>query len=239
MKTALILSSLILFSLNSLTADAQVCPSGNPQGTAYILREQPKRCEGIQASEISGSFGLISLTTGRIPSNSNPLRLEVPSSLNQIPTVKVRYPQKYYYLDPIEIPYKNNRFQIEWSNYVLRTEGIPFDSVYATAFVNNGSQIVYIPVILEKPSGLYNIVLWTNRRAKIIDFQIRRENQLIFQTSRPTFQAKGPISFPWDGRNLPAGRYQLLIKAELEQVDEPPIPATVNISFEHNPQWLK
>lgn len=239
MKIKLILSTLILFSLNSLTADAQVCPSGNPQGTAYILRVQPKRCEGIQARNISGSFSLISLTTGRIPRNSNPLRLEVPSNANQNPQVQVRSPQNYYYLDPIEIPYKNNRFQIQWSNYVLRKEGIPFEALYATAFVKNASQIVYIPVILKQSSGMYNIVLWTDARAKNIDFQIRHDNQIIFQTSRPTFQAKGVIPFLWDGRNFPAGQYQLLIKAELEKADGPTSPATVNISFEHDPQWLK
>jgi flagellar basal-body rod modification protein FlgD len=54
----------------------------------------------------------------------------------------------------------------------------------------------------------------------------------------------GQIFFSWNGKTTqgkpaPQGLYQLQIKAQLEQDDAPPEPAEINITFAHDPQWLK
>ena len=244
MKKQFLLINLVILIASSLfpqTAQAQSCPQGNPQSTAYMQRENDKRCEGISPIDVSGSFSLISLSIGRISNLSNPLKLEVPSSKQ--PKVRVRSFTQNYQLDPIALNQNGSRHQFQWDNFVLRNANIPADSLRATAYVSAG-QIVYVPVIFSPAAGKYDIVLNSNRRASITEFKIVQKGKVIYKTSRTDFQPPGQIPFTWNGRNndgklAPAGWYELRVTAKLEQDDSPPKPASVNITFSHNPQWLQ
>lgn len=254
MKYLIFASSLAVFSLLNLTpeylsAQSPPCPKlNNAQSTAYSLREQDRRCEGIQATDISGDFSLISLTLGQVqPASILKLQvpaLQVPDRANrQQPTVRVRSREKNYQLDPLEFRYRNGLFQVQWSDYIIRTEGIPLNSLRATAAVRSGTQLVYLPVLFSRGARQYQMVLSSERRAKIPLFQILRNGKVVYNQSRTTFQPKGQITFHWDGRDqtgksAPAGRYELRVKAELEQDNAPPQPASVGIAFEHDPRWL-
>jgi flagellar hook assembly protein FlgD len=126
---------------------------------------------------------------------------------------------------------------------VLKREAIAPESLRGTASFSLG-RLIYVPVIFGRSAGKYDIVLHSERRAIISEFKIAQKNKTIYRTSRQEFQPKGSISLTWDGRSsdrkvTPAGRYELHIKAKLEQFDAPPEPASVSITFEHNPQWLK
>ena len=241
-KRTIPLFSLLVSSLsfNVLTAQAQSCPNvNNPQSTAYIQRDQDKRCEGIQASDISGDFSLISFTVGQLKP-ANTLTLQVPDRLNhRLPNVHVLSRDKSYQLDLLQLHSQGDRFRGQWADYVLKTENIPLDSLRATAFVRSGSQLIYLPVILSSGSGKYAIVLSSERRVRILFFQILHNGKKFYNSSRNTFQPKGQINFSWDGHNAPAGRYELRVKAELEQDNAPPEPVSINVAFEHDPQWLK
>ncbi len=235
------LAILIAGSLFNQPAQAKSCPQGNTQSTAYIQRESDKRCEGISPLDVSGSFSLISFTTGRISSLSNPLKLEVPSS--NPPKVRVQSFAKNYQLDPIALRPNGSRHQFYWDNFVLRNANIPAHSLRATAYVSAG-QRVYVPVIFSPAAGKYDIVLSSDRRASITEFKIVQKGKVIYSTSRTDFQPKGQIPFTWNGRGndgklAPAGWYELRVNAKLEQDDSPPKPASVNITFSHNPQWLQ
>lgn len=244
MKRHFLLINLLILSLSSQftqTAQAQTCINGNTQSTAYMQREGDKRCEGVRPIDVTGSFSIISLTVGRISSLSNPLKLEVPSSTPI--KVNVRSFQKNYHLDPIVLRLKGSRYEFQWSNFVLSSESIPAESLRATASYGS-SPTVYVPVIFNRSAGKYDIVLFSDRRARITELKIVQKGRIIYSTSRAELQPKGQIPFTWNGRSTnskvaPAGLYELRVTAELEQDDAPHETASVNLTFSHNPQWLQ
>ena len=239
---ALNLTILSLILVSFFPIQAQNCGTGNTRSSNYIQRDNDKRCEGIAPIDIAGSFSLISLSIGRIREMTDPLKLEVPSRNNRAPKVIVRSVPKNYQLDPLTLRPQGSRYQFKWSNYVIDREDIALESLRATASISDG-KLIYLPVIFNQATT-YDIVLFANVRSQIKELQILQNNEVIYETSRPNWQPKGEIFFSWDGRTsdgklAKAGLYQLRVKALLEQDDAPPRNAPINITFEHNPQWLK
>lgn len=245
MKKSFIVLNLTILSLilvSFFPIQAQNCGTGNTRSSNYIQRDNDKRCEGIAPIETAGSFSLISLSIGRIREMTDPLKLEVPSRNNRAPKVIVRSVPKNYQLDPLTLRPQGSRYQFKWSNYVIDREDIALESLRATASISDG-KLIYLPVIFN-PAKTYDIVLFANMRSQIKELQILQNNEVIYETSRPNWQPKGEIFFTWDGRTsdgklAKAGLYELRVKALLEQDDAPPRNAPINITFEHNPQWLK
>ncbi|GCA82810.1 hypothetical protein MiHa_00767 [Microcystis aeruginosa NIES-2522] len=239
---ALNLTILSLILVSFFPIQAQNCGTGNTRSSNYIQRDNDKRCEGIAPIDIAGSFSLISLSIGRIREMTDSLKLEVPSRNNRAPKVIVRSLPKNYQLDPLTLRPQGSRYQFKWSNYVIDREDIALESLRATASISDG-KLIYLPVIFN-PAKTYDIVLFANVRSQIKELQILQNNEVIYETSRPNWQPKGEIFFTWDGRTsdgklAKAGLYELRVKALLEQDDAPPRNAPINITFEHNPQWLK
>ena len=245
MKKSFIVLNLTILSLilvSFFPIQAQNCGTGNTRSSNYIQRDNDKRCEGIAPIEIAGSFSLISLSIGRIREMTDSLKLEVPSRNNRAPKVIVRSLPKNYQLDPLTLRPQGSRYQFKWSNYVIDREDIALESLRATASISDG-KLIYLPVIFNQATT-YDIVLFSNVRSQIKELQILQNNEVIYETSRPNWQPKGEIFFTWDGRTsdgklAKAGLYELRVKALLEQDDAPPRNAPINITFEHNPQWLK
>lgn len=245
MKKSFIVLNLTILSLilvSFFPIQAQNCGTGNTRSSNYIQRDNDKRCEGIAPIDIAGSFSLISLSIGRIREMTDSLKLEVPSRNNRAPKVIVRSVPKNYQLDPLTLRPQGSRYQFKWSNYVIDREDIALESLRATAFISDG-KLIYLPVIFNQ-AKTYDIVFFSNARSQIKELQILQNNEVIYETSRPNWQPKGEIFFTWDGRTsdgklAKAGLYELRVKALLEQDDAPPRNAPINITFEHNPQWLK
>ncbi|MCA2710643.1 MAG: hypothetical protein IM473_16620 [Microcystis sp. M015S2] len=245
MKKSFIVLNLTILSLilvSFFPIQAQNCGTGNTRSSNYIQRDNDKRCEGIAPIDIAGSFSLISLSIGRIREMTDSLKLEVPSRNNRAPKVIVRSVPKNYQLDPLTLRPQGSRYQFKWSNYVIDREDIALESLRATASISDG-KLIYLPVIFNQATT-YDIVLFSNVRSQIKELQILQNNEVIYETSRPNWQPKGEIFFTWDGRTsdgklAKAGLYELRVKALLEQDDAPPRNAPINITFEHNPQWLK
>ncbi len=239
---ALNLTILSLILVSFFPIQAQNCGTGNTRSSNYIQRDNDKRCEGIAPIETAGSFSLISLSIGRIREMTDSLKLEVPSRNNRAPKVIVRSVPKNYQLDPLTLRPQGSRYQFKWSNYVIDREDIALESLRATASISDG-KLIYLPVIFNQ-AKTYDIVFFSNARSQIKELQILQNNEVIYETSRPNWQPKGEIFFTWDGRTsdgklAKAGLYELRVKALLEQDDAPPRNAPINITFEHNPQWLK
>lgn len=239
---ALNLTILSLILVSFFPIQAQNCGTGNTRSSNYIQRDNDKRCEGIAPIDIAGSFSLISLSIGRIREMTDSLKLEVPSRNNRAPKVIVRSVPKNYQLDPLTLRPQGSRYQFKWSNYVIDREDIALESLRATASISDG-KLIYLPVIFNQ-AKTYDIVFFSNARSQIKELQILQNNEVIYETSRPNWQPKGEIFFTWDGRTsdgklAKAGLYELRVKALLEQDDAPPRNAPINITFEHNPQWLK
>ncbi|MFN5514406.1 MAG: FlgD immunoglobulin-like domain containing protein, partial [Cyanobacteriota bacterium] len=138
---------------------------------------------------------------------------------------------------------QGSRYQFQWDNSVVKNAQIQPDSLRATASIKEG-KLVYLPVLLSPTAGQYDIILNSDRRAKITHLKIVQNNQIIYSTSRKNWQPKGEIFFSWNGKTTqgkpaPQGLYQLKIEAQLEQDDAPPELANINITFAHDPQWLK
>jgi len=245
MKKSFIVLNLTILSLilvSFFPIQAQNCGTGNTRSSNYIQRDNDKRCEGIAPIDIAGSFSLISLSIGRIREMTDSLKLEVPSRNNRAPKVIVRSVPKNYQLAPLTLRPQGSRYQFKWSNYVIDREDIALESLRATASISDG-KLIYLPVIFNQATT-YDIVLFSDVRSQIKELQILQNNEVIYETSRPNWQPKGEIFFTWDGRTsdgklAKAGLYELRVKALLEQDDAPPRNAPINITFEHNPQWLK
>ncbi|MGJ5634449.1 hypothetical protein [Nostoc sp. CALU 1950] len=235
MKYTAFFASLFIFIISTLPA--QACPSGDPKSTVYMRRDD-NRCEGIKQRNSDRGLRLISFATIGIKNYSNTLSLKIPSIANATPNVLVQSLGKNYILDNVSLTSNKSLFTFSWNTFILNQAQILPTSLRALANVNFDSKVVYVPVILERSSGKYQFVFYTPSRAKFPTLQIRRNGKVIHSSPRNNFQ-RGEVVFNWNGRNLPAGRYELYIIAEQEQIGRPPEKITRQIAFEHNPNWLK
>jgi flagellar basal-body rod modification protein FlgD len=93
---------------------------------------------------------------------------------------------------------------------------VPINSLRALAELP-GSQSVYVPVILGKASGVYEIVFYTASQTRFPSFQILDSKQKVIdsQSRRNFSDIDSEVKFNWDGRKNPAGRYKLRYVAEM------------------------
>ncbi len=244
MNYKIILASLLIFSVSYLPAAAS-CPEGNPRTTDYIRRKPPYRCEGIKEEPLSGnSLKLISIATRNLTSYSNTLTVQIPQIIGgQKPqvTVKSLGDNYHYQLDDLSLSNNGSLFSFSWDTFVLRKKEIPTNKLRAMAFYSLGSQPVYVPVILGQTSGKYEFVFYSDNRVKFTTFEILpqgKDQKSIYRDSRAN-PKNGETIFTWDGRNTPAGRYELHYVANIERRNEPSDRIERRIVFEHNPNWLK
>ncbi|MBN3870747.1 hypothetical protein [Nostoc sp. JL33] len=242
MNYKIILASLLILSVSHLKATAY-CPEGNPQSTDYIRRKSPNRCEGIKEESISGnSLSLISIASGNLASFGKTLTLQIPQingGKNPQVIVKSLDDNYHYQMDDLLLSNKDSRFSFSWDTYVLREAKIPTKKLRALASYSLGSQPVYVPVILGQTSGKYEFVFYSQDRVRFTNFEIlSKDEKAIYSDSRKN-PKKGETIFIWDGRNAPAGRYELHYVAKIDRGNEPPDRIEKRIIFEHNPNWLK
>jgi hypothetical protein len=235
MKYTAFFTSLFIVSLSTLPA--QACPSGDPKSIVYIRRDD-NRCEGIKPRNSDRGLRLISFATIGINNYPNTLTLKIPSIANAKPNVRVQSLGKNYILDNVSLTSNNSLFTFSWNPFVLNKEDIRPNSLRALADVNLDAEVVYVPVILQRTSGQYQFVFYTPSRAKFTTVQIRRNGKVIHSNPRNNLQG-GEVAFNWDGKKSLAGRYELYIIAEQEQIGRPPEKITKQIAFQHNPNWLR
>lgn len=228
---------LLIPFLSPSPINAEPCERGNTQNSTYMFRQQDKRCEGINTQPVAASFSLNSFTIGQLTPAKN-LTLTIPKipNLGQ-PKVKIQSLEKYYQLDPLELKDKGTQWQFQWSNQVIQQENIPPQTLRSLASVNN----TIIPVILNQ-SPAYQIGVYTGGNAIEITLRIKQNNKIIYEQTLKNQQGK-EVMFQWNGRDknqkkLPKGRYQLEIKATVEQPNAPITPRSFIREFEHNPSWL-
>lgn len=242
MNYKIILASLLILSISHLPAVAS-CPEGNPRTTDYIHRKLPNRCEGIKEEPLSGNtLSLISIATRNLASFDKTLTLQIPQiNGGKNPQVIVQsLDDKYHYqLDELLLSKNGSRFSFSWDTYVLRQAKIPANKLRAVASYSLDSQPVYVPVILGQTSGKYEFVFYSQDRVRFTNFEILPQGKkAIYSTSQPN-PKKDETIFTWDGRNAPAGRYELHYVANIDRRDEPSDRIERRIVFEHNPNWLK
>ncbi|MEH2405295.1 hypothetical protein [Nostoc sp.] len=231
MKYQLLLTSIFLFSLSTLPAQA-ACNGGNPQSTAYIRRDN-NRCEGIQPREVVSGINLISLVTRGINKYPNLLTLLIPRLGNSTPEVTVESLNKNYLLDNLSLIQSQSRFTFPLKPDVLNKAAILPNTLRALAEVNS----VYLPVTIGQPSGQYEFVFYTSSRAKFSTFEILRNSKVVYSSPRNNAQ-HGEVIFTWNGRKATAGRYEVHVVAQQERIGRPPEKFDRRFKFEHNPNWL-
>ncbi|NMG56964.1 hypothetical protein E1H12_00155 [Geitlerinema sp. P-1104] len=219
----------------SLASVGLTCPTNLPDDLAYQRRDNPSRCEGINRQSVSGSFSLVSFATSNVTSYDNPLQLRIPG-VGSNPNLRVRSYQRRYQLDSLQLQRQQNRYQVDLNTRILRESHVPPNSLRALAQLP-GSQPAYVPVIIGSPTNHYEIVFYSPSRVLIRSLEIRRNNQVVHRDSRPS-PRQGEIRFTWDGRNQPAGDYQLRVEAEIQQRGIAPQSVTRVSRFHHDPSWL-
>ena len=123
------------------------------------------------------------------------------------------------------------------SSYILKKAQIKLKQLRALASVHE-SQTIFVPVTFDRPSNKYEFVLFAPRPTRIPVIEISLNGRVVHRESRNSSE-QGEIIFTWDGRNEPAGRYKLYFVGEVEQFNGPPEKVPVEITFEHNPDWLQ
>lgn len=226
MKAKILLTSLVIFSLTPFSVDA--CPSGNPRSLAYIRREN-NRCEGLKERTASGTFALISFSTGNLNSYSDILNIRVPRTSNTRPTITVQSLSRNYRLDNLNIPSSTSGFTFALKTDVLKRANIPPKSLRATAYIIRDSSPLYFPVILGQASGQYEFVVYSPERTTFPTFEIRRNGKAVYSNPRPN-PRQGEISLVWKYGNAPAGRYEFYIVNGKGQRRA--------FRFDHNLNWL-
>lgn len=242
MNYKIIFASLLIFSISHLPTAAS-CPEGNPRSTEYIRRQPPNRCEGVKLEPLSGnSLSLISIATRNLTDFGKTLTLQVPQiNGGKNPDVKVKsLDDKYHYqLDDLSLSKNGSRFSFSWDTYVLTQAKIPANKLRALAYYSLGSQPIYVPVILGQSSGEYEFAFYSENRVKFTSFKILSPGQeTIYETKQPN-PKNGETTFTWDGRNAPAGRYEVRYVAFIDRRNETSDRIPGRIVFEHNPNWLK
>lgn len=234
----------LIFSLILVYFPAQAkdkCNPGNPKNTAYLLRENDRRCEGITTPDVSNDFTLASFAIGQLqPTEKLTLIIPKISTLSE-PTVRVQSTLKYYQLDPLKLNAQGNQWQFQWNNEVLFKENIPPSTLRTIAIAKN----VVIPVRLSpaKPPA-YDIRIHTGNRAKTITLKIQQNNGNELYSKTLTNQPGSEVKFSWDGKTnqgkiVPAGRYTLAVNAQIERKNDADSDRSLTQQFEHNPSWLK
>lgn len=247
MISKVLLLSLLLLSLSPLAAQSsqsEACEKGNPKTTDYQLRENDgnRRCEGIRRRQIGRSLELVSLTVGRLQ-QSNPLMLKVPGSEKNQPKVVVRHPAKNYQLDNVALSFSNGFFQMQWSDSVLKMAGIAADSLFATAEIapsGTNTVVTRIPVILNPGAGKYEFVFQCSEcEANIKIFEVSSSNKKM--ECNENAGDRRSLRFFCDGRNVPSGRYKILMSYEIKPTESSKYESASPIVtyFKHDPQWLK
>lgn len=225
-----------------VAAQRPPCDRGNTKNSAYMFRENQKRCEGITTKEVArGDFDISSLTIGQLQSNRR-LTLRVPKVANlPKPQMRVQAAKQFYELIPLELTNTGSQWQFDWSDEVLRSENILPDSLRSFAEAGN----VLLPVLFSRGSK-YNIRIYTGgARARTITLRLLArdgQSELYRQTLRN--QPSDEVLFVWDGRDqrkkvAPTGQYTIKVEAQLEQRNAPPETRTRTRQLFHNPAWLK
>lgn len=185
--------------------------------------------EGIQRAQTSGATRLIGLSTRRIFELGSELSISIPrnSVVDRAP-VRIISPRNDYRFDTF-LTGNFNRFR--WSTCVLRRADIQPRELYAVSYSNN----IYIPVTIGQPGSHYEISFWSYSSVRFNKFKIILNGEPVYTTSTNSFR-NGAVTFEWDGRNSPAGQYEIEYEIENHRGNRYPLG---KYSFRHNPNWLR
>lgn len=230
-----LLSGLLLWGL--FMAPAGACPTRSSNPNDYIRRDN-NRCEGILSrSVVSGSIELISLTSSRGSMPRDALTITIPASTNRSPVVLIRALEERYQLDQMDLSRSQNSYTFSLPTRVLSAVGVQLDELRATA--TSGSQVVYIPVILNQSTNQYRFVFASSNSVRFTRAEIRQGNRVFASWGRQ-LPRRGEKAFDWNNpTDAPAGRYRFSYTAEIEQRNRPPETISRTITFEHDPAWLR
>jgi FlgD Ig-like domain len=247
MKQSLLCLSLGLLSLAFLLPLAHSqpkCKKGNTKNTAYMLRDNDPRCEGIIDPDASGSeFNLSSLAVGQLQTGSK-LSLAIPKIPN-LPKPQVRInsiPPRYYQLDSLDLKDQGSQWQFTWQNDILRQENISLTSLRSIAQAGD----VVVPVLFSKPNppAAYDIRINTSSRAQKATLKILKNSDKPLYSATLLNQPSTEVRFSWNGKNqqgksVPAGIYTLIVEALIERRNAPPETRRLTRQFAHNSAWLQ
>ena len=253
MNLTIPLMSLLILNFTPVAALNLTCATRNDRSVSYQLRENDRRCEGVQPKNISSGFEFVSFTLGNLK-DSPDLSLQVPDVMNgRKPVIHVLAEKSDYQLDPIDLPDAGDQFKFQWSNAVLNELKLNPNRLRATAKFRSGSQLVYAPVRWDQnraKTTRYNLVFVTgNQRLKNLKFEIHDMKSIasaklepIYTESRSRVYQKGAaIPFTWNGKNqngkdVSTGRYRLEVEYTLG--NSPSSERSAFIIY-HDPKWLK
>jgi hypothetical protein len=229
------LSLLLLAGLPSIglaqSCDRTAIPNQS-NTTAYRFRPKDDRCEGTRSNQVGGrGLSLAGFYIGQLEpkATTNDLSLRVPRIQGKPqPKIFLNAHKGNYQLEPQRLRAGSEFYDFQWGKGVLERSQVPIPRLRARAYLEQ-AQRIYLPVILG-PSRQYTIVIYASTLTPLKRFEIRQKERVIKQFPTGTVDREETVS--WDGQ-APAGEYQLVV--------EPKDPGLgqINLTFRHNPRWLR
>ncbi len=206
--------SVSLLNVTGLTANA--CPTGKPGDIDYIRRDN-NRCEGIKGRQNitgSNSFELIAFSTTNLDDYPDTLKIIVPGTGKDKPTILMQSYSKNYLLDELDANDSPSGFIFDLkTNPVLQRVKIPLKSLLPLAFIEKNSRRIYYPVILDKASNTYQFVIYTRDRRTFPKVEIRQNGKVIPSNLKPrNIRSKEEIRFSWQPKNTPPRNVSILFR---------------------------
>lgn len=240
-NSLIFLVSGLVSALISFSSYSQPCPSpSNVLDTSYSWRGT--HCEGIKKGEEeqtrNGSFRLVSFSTGKIQKYDNRLHLNIPSSNPKQLRLKIES-----WFNDYEANWQKVSLPFSLETRILKREKVPPENLRFLAWERlNSNQSIYLPVIHNNNTATtYEIVWYSRYKTNINLFEIRSQsNQTIFSCGEDvSYPANNEISCQWDAQNTPVGKYLMYLDIEQFPYNKDKREFTREITFFHDPQWLK
>ncbi|MFN9622265.1 MAG: hypothetical protein ACK587_05455 [Cyanobacteriota bacterium] len=238
------MASALVFVVLALAAWASAapppCPSReDPRSTAYQLRTQMERCEGIRGSRPIVAIGLrlASYTIGEAKRERRAewgevIRLQVPAGLEAtVVTVQARGGD--YQMTPLRLGSPRQGWRaFEWGAGLILRENISPSQLRATALLRQpGDADQWLPVKFT-PAGVYSLVIASNGALPVANVRILGPGKRLVQECSGPTRLETELLCNWDGRNEPAGTYILVARSAEGRGN------LLNVSLRHDPRWL-
>ncbi len=121
---------------------------------------------------------------------------------------------KNYLLDEIKLQATHQDFGFRLNTVtVLQKAGIPPQSLRGNAIIWQQFRPIYFPIVFEKPTSYYDVILIRSTETNVTSAQIRRDGKLVSGSLKTGHSSlKKEIVFHWYYNNLVSGLYELYLK---------------------------
>jgi hypothetical protein len=223
---------IILGGAISAPVHSQPCSTGDLFSTDYLLRSGMSRCEGTRNRPISASgLSLAALQVGQPVISDQNLSFRVPRlPYGAEPEVVVNALKGNYQMKPKRLIRVGDTYLFRWGVAVVNNADIPVTALRARAKLSS-NPTVYLPVLFSR-EGVYSFFFYSNGLMRLQRLAIIRSDGTAVKEFGAT-EIDGEYRISWRPGSQPSGLYRLVAQPERSS------DGSLNLTFHHDPRWLR